>query len=78
MEMPRAPVCGSEESDSLAVCSPFCHCRLMMVPLPSKETKPRVSSPPAHPSTHSIVAPCEALHNRYLDVKCTRALLDEL
>lgn len=78
LEVPRTPVCGSEESDPLAVCSLFCHCRLMMVPLPNKETKPRVSSPPAHLSTHSIVAICGALHIRYLDVRCTGALMDEL
>lgn len=53
----------------LAVCSLFYHCHLMMVPLPSKETKPRVSSPPAHLSTQCI---------RYLDVRCTGALLGEL
>lgn len=62
----------------LAICSLFCHRRLMMVPLPSKETKPRVSSPPAHLSTYSIVAPCEALCIRYLVVRCTGALLGEL
>lgn len=45
----------------------------MVVSLPSKDVEPRVSSPPAHLSTHGMVASCEALCSRDLDVSYTGA-----